>query len=154
MRAHSSNQSDLTAAAVHHRLKCIALDVLAELEVRWHGGTLFAKVTAESVPPLASFVPGANVASSWSRRAKAVETAGYYCEAYPRSTKDECVMEWRALKWLLEQRNRTTRDGRAPFVSPCVPSTQYDASKLHRWMQWADQVRGTHAWYLRFADRR
>ena len=116
------------------------------LEVRWYRGTLFAKVTAQAISPLAGFVPSApGHGQSWTRRMKAVHNAGYYCEAYPRSDKYSAVVCWKALKWLLEQRNRTALDGTTPFRSPCVPEQQYPREELHRWMQWADQVRLTAA---------
>ena len=68
------------------------------LEVRWYKGTLFAKLTAEAIPPLAPFVPSApgGHGQSWTRRCKAVHKAGYYCEAYPRSDKHCAVVCWKA----------------------------------------------------------
>ena len=111
------------------------------LEVRWYDGHLFAKVTAETIPPLGAFIKadGDSRTSAW-KRWSAVKTQGFYCEAHPRMDKKSCVMEWPALQWLLSQRNRTSASGER-HKSPCVPATQHDAAELHTWRQWADMVR-------------
>ena len=85
------------------------------MEVRWYQGNLVAKVTAQSIPPLAKFISDESDHShSYKRRRNAVVAQGFYCEAHVRSDEDTCVMEWPAVEWLLDQRNRTTRPGREP----------------------------------------
>jgi len=111
------------------------------MEVRWYQGNLVAKVTALSIPPLAKFISDeSDDRNSYKRRRNAVVAQGFYCEAQVRTDEDTCVMEWPAVEWLLDQRNRTTIAG-ATHVSACVPSTQFDASDLWHWRQWARQVR-------------
>eukprot|EP01045_Picozoa_sp_COSAG04_P055305 COSAG04_NODE_25195_length_311_cov_0.575472_1_plen_92_part_10 len=84
----------------------------SEMEVRWYQGNLVAKVTALSIPPLAKFISDeSDDRNSYKRRRNAVVAQGFYCEAHVRSDKDTCVMEWPAVEWLLDQRNRTTIAG-------------------------------------------
>ena len=112
-----------------------------ELEVRWFDGRLFAKVTAESIPPLAPFIKSdSDHEKSWRRRIAWLTKQRLYCEAHPRSDADSCVMEWRALQRLLSVRNLTDGKGNKD-KSPCVPATQYDADDLYTWEEWAQQVR-------------
>jgi len=112
-----------------------------ELEVRWFDGRLFAKVTAESIPPLAPFIKAdGDTADSWRRRIAWLNKQKLHCEAYPRTDKKTCVMEWRALQRLLSVRNLTDAKGQKD-KSPCVPATQYDADDLYTWEEWAQQVR-------------
>ena len=108
-----------------------------ELEVRWFDGRLFAKVTAQSIPPLAPFIKSdSDHEKSWRRRIAWLNKQKLYCEAHPRSDADSCVMEWRALQRLLSVRNLTDAKGQKD-KSPCVPATQYDADDLYTWEEWA-----------------
>ena len=112
-----------------------------ELEVRWFDGRLFAKVTAQSIPPLAPFIKSdSDHEKSWRRRIAWLTKQKLYCEAHPRLDTDSCVMEWRALQRLLSVRNLTDAKGQKD-KSPCVPAAQYNADDLYTWEEWAQQVR-------------